>query len=121
MRRLFWIGVGVTVTVVVYRKGRKVVQHYLPASVAERAQHAAHEAGERASGFVAEFRETFGEARARREAELTAALLAEGQPDPETTRAARATGARRGFPVGGPAGVVDHEVDDDEAELGYSF
>ncbi len=119
MRRLFWIGVGVAVTVVVYRKGRAVVQQYMPASLAERAQSAAHDAGERASGFVAEFRETFGEARARREAELTAALLAEGQPDPEATRARRATGARRGLPAGGPAGAVD--IDDDEAELGYSF
>lgn len=120
MRRLFWIGVGVTATVVVYRKGRKVVQQYLPASVAARAEQAAHDAGERASGFVAAFRETFGEARARREAELTAALLAEGQQDPATTRAARATGARRGTPAGGPAVDVD-PVDSDEAELGYSF
>ncbi|ACZ30711.1 hypothetical protein Xcel_1688 [Xylanimonas cellulosilytica DSM 15894] len=126
MRRLFWVGVGVAVTVVVYRRGRKVVQQYLPASVAERAGQAAQDAGERASGFVADFRETFGEARARREAELTAALLAEGQPDPETTRAQRAagghraTGARRAFPAGGPAAGVD-DIDDDEAELGYSF
>ncbi|QAY71107.1 hypothetical protein [Xylanimonas protaetiae] len=120
MRRLFWVGVGVAATVVVYRKGRKVVRQYLPSSVAERAEKAAHDAGERATGFLAEFRETFGEARARREAELTAALLAEGQQDPATTRAARATGARRPSPAGGPAADVD-PFDGDEAELGYSF
>ncbi|MCL1870742.1 MAG: hypothetical protein FWF90_10060 [Promicromonosporaceae bacterium] len=120
MRRLFWIGVGVTVTVVVYRQGRKVVRKYLPASIAERAEQTARDVGERAGTTAQEFRAIFTEARARREAELTAALLAEGQQDPETTRAARATGARREFPAGGPAAAVD-DIDDDEAELGYSF
>jgi hypothetical protein len=130
MRRLVWVGVGVAVTIVVYRKGRKVVQRYLPSSVAERAEQAARDAGERASGWLADFRETFGEARARREIELTDALLARGQQHPDVTRAqraaetratqARATGARRGTPAGGPTGVVD-DVDPDESELGYSF
>ncbi|QAY62724.1 hypothetical protein ET495_05020 [Xylanimonas allomyrinae] len=115
MRRLFWIGVGVAVTVVVYRRGRTIVRQYLPATIAERAEKAAHEAGERAGSAAHEFRATFAEARERREAELTAALLAEGQADPAATRAARASGARGSFAAGGP------DVDDDEAELGYSF
>ena len=115
MRRLFWVGVGVAVTVVVYRQGRKIVRQYLPATIAERAGKAAQEAGERAGTAAQEFRAIFSEARARREAELMAALLAEGQPDPEATRAARARGARGAFAAGGP------DVDDDEAELGYSF
>ncbi len=125
MRRLVWVGVGVAVTIVVYRKGRAIVQQYLPSSVAERAERAAHDAGERASGWLADFRETFGEARARREVELTDALLARGQQHPDVTRAeraaqGRATGARRDSPAGGPSGVVD-DVDTDESELGYSF
>ncbi|PZR52747.1 hypothetical protein DNL40_10245 [Xylanimonas oleitrophica] len=119
MRRLFWVGVGVAVTVVVYRRGRKVVQQYMPASVAERAEQAAQDLGERADSFVQEFRVQFTQARARREAELTAALLADGQPDPEQTRAARATGARGG--LGQPSRAAGGPVDDDEAELGYSF
>ncbi|GAB2470316.1 hypothetical protein [Xylanimonas ulmi] len=117
MRRLFWVGVGVAVTVVVYRKGRQVVRQYLPSSIAERAERAAHDVGERAGSVAQEFRATFAEARARREAELAAALLAEGQADPSVTRAARATGARGAWAAGDPAA----DIDDDEAELGYSF
>jgi hypothetical protein len=114
MRRLFWIGVGVTVTVVVYRRGRRLVRQYVPASIAERAEHAATEAGRRAGDVAQEFRARFTEARAAREAELLAALLAEGQADPAETRARRATGAR-GAAAGGPV------PDDDEDALGYSF
>ena len=129
MRRLFWVGVGVTVTVVAYRKGRQVVRQYLPATLAERAETAARDASERATAAAGDFRQVFAEARARREAELTAALLAEGQPDPAATRAARdaarsaarATGARS-TAAGGPGSVVgDHDLDDDEERLGYSF
>jgi len=124
MRRLFWIGVGAAVTVAVYRKGRKVVQQYLPATVAERAGNAARDVSDRATTAAGDFRSIFSEARARREAELTAALLAEGQPDPAATRAARdaarATGAR-GTAAGGPGSVVGPDIDDDEERLGYSF
>lgn len=31
MRRLFWVGVGVAVTVLVVRQGRRLAQEYLPA------------------------------------------------------------------------------------------
>jgi hypothetical protein len=130
MRRIVWFGVGVAVTVIVYRKGRKVMQRYVPSAVADRAQQAALDAGERAQGFVAQFRETFAEASARREAELMGALLAEGTPDPQDTRATRAHrraqrhgyGAPYGAPTSaGPSGTVDANFDDDEADLGYSF
>ncbi len=130
MRRLFWVGVGVTATVVAYRKGRQVVQQYMPATIAERAETAARGASERATAAAGDFRTIFGEARARREAELTAALLAEGQPDPEVTRAARAAGRHaasaratdaRSTAAGGPGSGVGHDIDDDEERLGYSF
>lgn len=113
MRRLFWVGVGVAVTVVVYRRGRRLVRQYVPASLADRAEHAASAAGRRAGDAAQEFRARFTEARAAREAELLQALLAEGQADPAETRARRATGARGATAAGGP--------DDDEDELGYSF
>ncbi|RHA40524.1 hypothetical protein [Cellulomonas rhizosphaerae] len=35
MRRLFWVGVGVAVTVVVIRKGRSLAAEYLPAGTTE--------------------------------------------------------------------------------------
>ena len=105
MRRLVWAGVGVAATVVAYRKGRKVVRRYLPATLAERAETAARDVTERATAAAGDFRAIFAEARARREAELTAALLAEGQPAPGS-----AVGHGR-----------DPQADDDEERLGYSF
>lgn len=104
MRQVFWIGVGVGITVIVVTQGRKVVAKYAPASVVDRSMGAVDDAGARTVTFIRAFHAEFGEARARREAELTGSLLAEGQPPPESVRARhRRTG------------------DDDEEELGYSF
>ncbi|SDS49304.1 hypothetical protein [Paraoerskovia marina] len=102
MRRVFWIGVGVGVTVVVMSQGRKLVARYAPASVVDRSMDAVDDAGARTVAFVQAFRAEFTDARARREAELTGSLLAEGQTPPEAVRAR-------------------HRADDDEDELGYSF
>ena len=35
MRRLFWVGVGVAVTIVVIRKGRAIASEYLPAGATD--------------------------------------------------------------------------------------
>ena len=127
IRRLFWVGVGVTVTVVVIRQGRKVVARYAPEAVVDRAEKAAQDAGRRAETFVATFRREFTQARSAREAELTAALLAEGQPDPDDVRASglRARdlrGGGTGHPRhAAPAPDPEAEIAADEAELGYSF
>ncbi|WP_125778142.1 hypothetical protein [Antribacter gilvus] len=114
MRRLFWVGVGVAVTVVVYRQGRRLVARYTPEAVSDRAAAVVDDAGARVSQFARQFRAEFTVARAERERELRAALLADGQPDPEVTRARRAA-----------AYADEHrrraDVPDDEAELGYSF
>ena len=118
IRRLFWVGVGVTVTVVVIRQGKKAVAHYAPEAVVDRAGRIAQDASRRAEGFVATFRTEFASARAEREAELTAALLADGQPHPDEVRARRA-GTASGRHAAG-ASAVDG-IDSDEAELGYSF
>lgn len=125
IRRLFWVGVGVTVTVVVIRQGRKVVARYAPEAVVDRAEKAAQDAGRRAETFVATFRREFTQARSAREAELTAALLAEGQPDPDDVRASglRAADLRRGGAAQPRHAAPDPEAEiaADEAELGYSF
>lgn len=110
MRRVFWIGVGVAVTVVVVTKGRQVIARYAPASLVDQATTAVDDAGARVTGFWRDFRAEFAVARAEREAELEAALLAEGQDDPAVVRARRA--AARGAHAAPP---------DDEDELGYSF
>ena len=80
MRRLFWIGVGIAITVVVYYKGRKVVQRYLPKSVAQRVATASSSAKEQTQSFLRDFRDEFTQARKAREAELIAALAAKDQP-----------------------------------------
>lgn len=139
MRRLFWVGVGVVVTVVVVQRGRKIVAQYAPEAVVDRAERAAQDAGRRAETFVATFRREFSQARTAREAELTAALLAEGQPDPDDVRASglsaadlRGGGTGRArhaasAPGGRPGAVPDArrdteaEIAADEADLGYSF
>ncbi|MGF0116886.1 hypothetical protein ACQFYA_11235 [Promicromonospora sp. Marseille-Q5078] len=125
IRRLFWVGVGVTVTVVVIRQGRKVVARYAPEAVVDRAEKAAQDAGRRAETFVATFRREFTQARSAREAELTAALLAEGQPDPDDVRASglRAADLRAGGAAHPRHAAPDPEAEiaADEAELGYSF
>jgi len=127
MRRLFWVGVGVAVTVVVDQRGRKVVARYAPEAVVDRAERAAQDAGRRAETFVATFRREFSQDREAREAELTAALLAEGQPDPDDVRR---SGLRPGDVRGGapsrarhaaPAPDPEAEIAADEADLGYSF
>lgn len=132
MRRLFWVGVGVVVTVVVVQRGRKIVAQYAPEAVVDRAERAAQDAGRRAETFVATFRREFSQARTAREAELTAALLAEGQPDPDDVRASGLSAAdlrggagraRHAAPGGRPDARPDTEAEiaADEADLGYSF
>jgi hypothetical protein len=126
MRRLFWVGVGVAVTVVVIQRGRKIVAQYAPEAVVDRAGRAAQGAGRRAETFVGTFRREFTQARSAREAELTAALLAEGQPDPDDVRASglrprdlrpAAPGRARHAAPADP----EAEIAADEADLGYSF
>lgn len=79
IRRLFWVGVGVAVTVVVIHKGRQVVARYTPEAVSERAAAAVDDAGVRLSQMARTFRSEFTTARAEREAELMASLRGELQ------------------------------------------
>ncbi|MEG3615128.1 MULTISPECIES: hypothetical protein [Isoptericola] len=112
-RRLFWVGVGVTITVVVIQRGRRLVARYTPEAVAERAGDLGRDVSRRAETFLTTFRSEFAAARASREDELVAALLAEGQPHPDDVERTRR----------GRHAAVDPEAATraDEDELGYSF
>jgi hypothetical protein len=120
-RRLFWIAVGVVVTVVAYQQGRKLYRRYVPASVADKAEQVVQDAAKRTHSAVAEFRAEFADARERREKELMAALLADGQ-DSAVQHGSETAGVRPGFARRSERGYTDFADDDtDEAELGYSF
>lgn len=131
MRRLVWVGVGVAVTVVVLRQGRKVVRRYGPAAAVDDATAKVNDLGQRVTHVVRDFGDEFRAARAAREAELRASLLAEGQPEPDVTRAARA-GQRDGRagdrPEGrhrasGDAAAADGSLptDPEDPDVGYAF
>ena len=111
MRRLFWIGVGATVAVVVVVKGRQLVHRFTPEGVGEEIEGQVKSLAARASEAVA----TFSAAAAERERELTEALL--GQRDVEEAREMRRERkARKAWDFDdAPA-----DTDDDDA-LGYSF
>lgn len=131
MRRIFWIGTGVALTVFVMVKGRQVISRYTPTALTERVGEQAADfgsrAGEAATGFLADFRAAVGE----RETELRDSLLADSQGSLEDLQQRRdayqgdhAGPFRRDrraatrFGAGGQ-GLVDDDSEDDE--LGYSF
>ncbi|MGO1341410.1 MAG: hypothetical protein ACTMID_06930 [Cellulosimicrobium funkei] len=117
MRRVFWIGVGVAITVVVVVRGKKVLARYAPASLVDQATEQVNGLGEKVVEIARDFRTEF--ARDAREQELMAALLAEGQEDPDAVRARRAAG-RHARPAGADRHAFD-DTDDVEDLLGYSF
>lgn len=127
IRRLFWVGVGVTITVVAVRQGRRVVARYTPEAVADRASELGRTASRRTGTFLSSFRTEFGAARDAREAELVAALLADGQVHPDGVRAARqGTHGRHSARDASPSSAAatadpEAEIAADEDELGYSF
>jgi hypothetical protein len=89
VKRLVWVGVGVAVTVVVLRQGRKVVRRYGPAAAVDDMTARANDIGGRLTRVARDFGGEFRTARAAREAELRASLLADGQADPDVVRAER--------------------------------
>jgi hypothetical protein len=78
-KRLFWLTVGAAGATVAYAKGKKTVEKYLPEQVAKRAEKEVYSFGNRLKDAGKEFVEVFEHSRKNREAELTTALLAEGQ------------------------------------------
>jgi hypothetical protein len=83
MRRLVWVGVGVVVTVVVVRKGRRLLEAYAPAGTAEAAVGVG-----RLATALANARHDFVDAMAEREAQLRHDLV--GDVDVDVLRAERA-------------------------------
>lgn len=123
MRRLFWIGVGVGLTVVVVRYGRKLVAQYVPADAAQAFDTAA-KATRTARGVLGDFRVGLAE----RETELRAALLGEDADLAEIKAKGRAAWAElrgshgsaaqhRPAPSSWASGPLEDPDDDD----GYAF
>ncbi|WP_315096832.1 hypothetical protein [uncultured Cellulomonas sp.] len=116
-RRLTWLAVGVVVTVVVLRKGRTVVETYLPAGTTD-----AIDGVQRVSHAVATLKSEFLAGMAEREQQLRQDLV--GDVDVEALRAQRpervenlrrSWSSRRGERDW--AGPTDDPDDDD----GYTF
>jgi hypothetical protein len=70
MKRLFWLGLGVAVGVVVARQVTKAVQSYSPSGLAGEVRHSAGGILDSVREFIADVREGMAE----REAEIHAAL-----------------------------------------------
>lgn len=139
MARLFWVGTGVVLTVVVVVKGRQIIHRYAPAAVVDRASASAVSTGAALTDAAGHFLADFRAARDERAAELADALLAQTQGSVEDLRARRDAydaGPGRHSASSGPAAgssaaarekatraryapLDDDDSDDDE--LGYSF
>lgn len=70
MKRVFWIAVGVGVTIFVVVKGKELMQMATPKGVAEQTSKLGRKLGDRVIGFM----DTVQEGMAEREAELREAL-----------------------------------------------
>lgn len=121
MRRLFWVGVGVALTIVVVRNGRRIAEAYLPQSATDVVDGAT-----RLTRAVGTARSQFAAGFAEREAQLTHDLV--GDADVDQLRALRsqhvgelrdAFGSRRARPGRAApadwAGPLDDPDDDGEA------
>ena len=112
MRRLFWIGVGATVAVVVVIKGRQLLYRFTPEGVTEEIEGQVKGFAQQARDAIA----TFSAASAERERELTEALL--GQRDVDEAREIRKERrARKAWDFDDDGAAAQ----DDEDALGYSF
>lgn len=130
MARLFWVGTGVALTVVVVVKGRQVIRQYAPAAVVDRASATAAATGSALSEAAGHFLADFRAARDERAAQLEEALLAPTQGSVEDLRARRdaydaGPGQRAGRHASDAATRARYApLEDDDSvddELGYSF
>ncbi|MGP7961003.1 hypothetical protein ACTVCO_09360 [Sanguibacter sp. A247] len=91
MKRLFWVAVGAGAAIVVARRVGVLRERYSPPAVVDRAVKGASAQATTVIGRVREAAAAFGsdlaEARDRREAELHAALAAEGRAPADRTDA----------------------------------
>lgn len=113
MRRLVWVGVGAVVTVVVLRRGRAVVDRYVPAGAVQGAGLLVR-VPQAVRGFVDEVRA----GTAEREAQLRHDLV--GDVDIDELREFRARHRSEREPARRTRSGAPTE-DPDDGDLGYSF
>ena len=119
MSRLFWLGTGVALTVVVVVKGRQIVHRYAPATLVDQATATAQATGARLSEAASAFLDDFRAARDERAEQLSDSLLARTQGSVDDLRARRdASRPAPGHRAPGRHRDLDDPEDD---ELGYSF
>ena len=123
MSRLFWLGTGVALTVVVVVKGRRVVRRYAPATLVDQATATAQATGSALSDAASRFLDDFRSARDERAEQLSDSLLARTQGSVDDLRARRDATSRPGAARPGARGPGRHSdlEDTDDDELGYSF
>ena len=124
MKRLFWIGVGVGLSVVVVRYGRRLYAQYVPAEAAA-AVGTATKVGRTARGAL----DALAAGMAEREQELRATLLGEGADLDEVRSRGRAAweqlrgprepAAERPRPV--PPTWASGQLEDPDDDDGYAF
>jgi len=123
VRRLFWVGVGVGVTVVAIRYGRRLVAQYVPRDAAE-----ALDTATRVARAARGLRQEFVAGLSEREQELREALLGpDADPDAISQRGRAAWAELRGsrgsaahgrhVPSSWATGPLEDPDDDD----GYAF
>lgn len=118
MRRLVWIGVGVVVTVVVIRKGRAVLDAYVPAGATDAVSSAA-----RFGSALRTVRSEFLAGMNERERQLRHDLV--GDVDVEAIRAERperVAELKRAWSSRKPGDPARHgPTDDPDDDDGYTF
>jgi hypothetical protein len=118
MRRLVWIGVGVVVTVVVIRKGRAIIDAYVPAGATDVVGTAA-----RFGSALRTVRSEFAAGMAEREQQLRHDLVGDADIDairaqrPERVADLRRTWSSSHKPDPDALGPTEDPDDDD----GYTF
>ncbi len=119
MRRLFWIGVGVALTVVVVRQGRAVLERYAPPEAT-----AAFAGAGRVARAVDGARREFAAGMTEREQALREALVGDVDVDELREQApARRSAVREAFGGrrGAPADWADNPTEDPDDDDGYAF
>ncbi|AEE46142.1 hypothetical protein [Cellulomonas fimi] len=124
MRRLVWVGVGVVVTVVVLRQGRRLVDAYVPAGATEVVDGVT-----RARRAWDTARREFAAGLAEREEQLRHDLVGDVDVErlrserPQRVDALRQAWSSRGTSARGaaPKGWADGPTDDPDDDDGYAF
>ncbi|MFT3874829.1 MAG: DUF6167 family protein [Propioniciclava sp.] len=77
MSRTLWFIAGAAASAFVVVKGRQYYRRLTPAGVADEIEHRVEETTQKTSEWLADFAETFSNARAAKKSELTALLTRE--------------------------------------------